>query len=60
MAEKENLGVVSKLSLRIPVELRAKLLRLAIAEGRMVTESEMVRRLIERAPEPKDAEKRRD
>jgi len=37
---------------RMPGRLRNKLVRLAEAEGRFVSESEMVRLLIDRAPEP--------
>jgi len=36
---------------RVPYEVKAKLRRLAEAEGRMITPSDMLRLLIERAPE---------
>lgn len=42
---------LTAVSARVPVELRAKLARLAEAEGRMITPSDMLRLLIERAPE---------
>ncbi len=38
---------------RVSGEVRNKLLRLCVAEGRMVSESEMIRLLIQRAEEPR-------
>jgi len=50
MPEKE---VMTVRGIRIPPRLWAKLERIAVEMGRMVTPSEAVRRLIEEYPEPK-------
>ena len=51
-------GKLENFSVKITDQQRAKLERLAEAEGRLVTVGEMVRRLIDRAVEPGGGKKK--
>lgn len=56
----ETLPETRQVTVRMPVELWEKLDRLAIEAGRMVTPSEIVRRLIIKEPDPQAKQKRKE